>query len=383
MQPVKLSFGIKKTGLAKPAAKKGTASVFAGADDDDEPAPSTSKLASTSSKSSQPRVSTATLSKAQKAKQAEELLLDSTVYEYDEVYDNMKEGSRQAELEKKKDAGDRKPKYISRLMETAEVRKRDRLRAEDKMVQRERQMEGEEFADKDAFVTPAYLAQQEELRRIEEEEKKKEEAQAGKAGGMTAFYKSYLDTTSKAHDAAVAASLSKKPVLGPSFNVEAPPPTKSEAQLAAEVSAQTGRHIEVNDDGVIIDKRQLMSGGLNVVSRPKAGPSSSAGGFAAPIASRAPVADSSSSSASPLHTGLSAAERGRQARERHSREIERQMVELEAKRKREAEEQLEQKVQKVAKRNDETKVEKLKRKAEERRQKREADAKAAAAAGSA
>lgn len=61
-------------------------------------------------------------------------------------------------------------------METAEVRKRDRLRAEDKMVQRERQMEGKEFADKDAFVTPAYLAQQEELRRIEEEEKKKEGA---------------------------------------------------------------------------------------------------------------------------------------------------------------------------------------------------------------
>lgn len=56
------------------------------------------------------------------------------------------------------------------------MRKRDRLRAEDKMVQRERQMEGEEFADKDAFVTPAYLAQQEELRRIEEEEERKEGA---------------------------------------------------------------------------------------------------------------------------------------------------------------------------------------------------------------
>lgn len=59
-------------------------------------------------------------------------------------------------------------------METAEVRKRDRLRAEDKMVQREREMEGEEFDDKDSFVTPAYLAQQEELRKIEEEERKKE-----------------------------------------------------------------------------------------------------------------------------------------------------------------------------------------------------------------
>lgn len=59
-------------------------------------------------------------------------------------------------------------------METAEQRKQDRVRAEDKMVQREREMEGEEFADKDAFVTPAYLAQQEEMRKLEEAERKKE-----------------------------------------------------------------------------------------------------------------------------------------------------------------------------------------------------------------
>lgn len=69
---------------------------------------------------------------------------------------------------------DTQPKYITKLIETAEVRKRDRLRAEDKMVQREREREGDEYADKDQFVTPAYLAQQEELRKIEEEEKRKE-----------------------------------------------------------------------------------------------------------------------------------------------------------------------------------------------------------------
>lgn len=42
------------------------------------------------------------------------------------------------------------------------------------MVQREREMEGEEFKDKDAFVTPGYLLQQEELRKNEEEEKKRD-----------------------------------------------------------------------------------------------------------------------------------------------------------------------------------------------------------------
>lgn len=196
---------------------------------------------------------------------------------------------------------------------------------------------------------------------------------------MSSFYKSYLDATAKVHDAAVAASLSKTPgpTAGPSFNVALPPATQTEAQLAAEFSAKTGRMVEVNDEGIIIDKRQLMSGGLNLVAKPKA---TAAGGFAAPIAARAPFA-AGGSSTSLLNPGISAAERGRQSRERHSREVERQMVELETKRKREAEEVLAQKVQKVAKRNDETKVEELKRKAEERRLKREQDAKEAATAG--
>lgn len=61
-------------------------------------------------------------------------------------------------------------------METAELRKQDRLRAEDKMIQREREREGDEFVDKDAFVTPSYLKQQEELKVAEEEEKKREGA---------------------------------------------------------------------------------------------------------------------------------------------------------------------------------------------------------------
>ncbi|KAK4702960.1 coiled-coil domain-containing protein 55, partial [Phenoliferia sp. Uapishka_3] len=386
MDPPKLSFGFKsatvKPGFkpkSKPSLSKPPAFSLGGDDDDDAPAaiptPSTSSLP-------RPKVSTATLSKAQKAKQASELALDSSVYEYDEVYDNMKAGSRQAELDKKKDAGERKPKYIARLIETAEVRKRDRVRAEDKMVQREREMEGEEFQDKDAFVTPAYLAQQEELRRIEEEEAKKEAAAKSKkpGGGISNFLQSYLDTTAKEHDAAVAASLAKAPAGPPSFTVEAPP-SKTEAQLAAEVSKATGRHIEVNDDGIIIDKRQLLSGGLNIVAKPKPAGASGGAGFSAPIAARI-AAEKAATTADGgfVMPGLSAAERGKQSRERHSREVERQMVELDAKRKREAEEQLEQKVVKVAKRNDESKVEELKRKAEERRLKKAEDAKAAAAA---
>ena len=44
------------------------------------------------------------------------------------------------------------------------------------MIQRERDMEGEEFKDKEAFVTQAYKDQMAELRKAEEEEKLREGA---------------------------------------------------------------------------------------------------------------------------------------------------------------------------------------------------------------
>ncbi|GAA6064620.1 hypothetical protein JCM10212_006574 [Sporobolomyces blumeae] len=385
--PPKLSFGLNKAALPRQAPKKtvqkSSAFTLGGGDSDDDGDGRSEPIASTS-KPTRPRpgaatpagtgVSTAKLSKAQRLKQQQELELDSSAYEYDEVYDKMKAGEKAVQAERMKEAGDRKPKYISRLMETAELRKQDRLRAEDKMIQREREREGDEFKDKDAFVTPAYLAQQEELRKVEEEERKREEANAGKSGGMSKFLKSYLDSTSAAHDAAVAASQSKDEPTKPKFTVAPPPKEKTDVELAREFEEQTGRKVEVNDDGEIIDKRQLMAGGLNVVAKPKLGPHKP-GGFAAPISAR--TAPSSSSTGSDgtldslLHPGVSAAERKRQMRERQSREIERQMVALEARRKREAEEQLQHKVDKVAKRNDDDKVARLKAAAEARRKQRE------------
>lgn len=42
------------------------------------------------------------------------------------------------------------------------------------MMQREREIEGDEFADKEEFVTQAYKDQMAEVRRAEEEEKERE-----------------------------------------------------------------------------------------------------------------------------------------------------------------------------------------------------------------
>ena len=42
------------------------------------------------------------------------------------------------------------------------------------MIQREREAEGDEFADKEAFVTQAYKDQMAEVRKAEEEERQRE-----------------------------------------------------------------------------------------------------------------------------------------------------------------------------------------------------------------
>ena len=65
------------------------------------------------------------------------------------------------------------PKYINNLLQAADVRKLDHLRAEEKMIQRERAQEGDEFVDKEKFVTEAYKEQLATIRKAEEEEKAK------------------------------------------------------------------------------------------------------------------------------------------------------------------------------------------------------------------
>ena len=100
----KLSFGLNKAALPRQAIppKKGKAKAFQsfGSDDEEEaptPPPPTAK-----------GVSTSRLSKQQRLKQEQELELDKSAYEYDEVYDAMKQGEKLALESIKKESTDRK-----------------------------------------------------------------------------------------------------------------------------------------------------------------------------------------------------------------------------------------------------------------------------------
>ena len=67
---------------------------------------------------------------------------------------------------------DFQPKYISGLLKMAEVRKREEERRIERKVQKEREEEGNQFADKEAFVTAAYKKKMLEQQALEEKERR-------------------------------------------------------------------------------------------------------------------------------------------------------------------------------------------------------------------
>ncbi|KAK1882246.1 Nuclear speckle splicing regulatory protein 1 [Dissostichus eleginoides] len=123
---------------------------------------------------------------------------DSTVYDYDAVYDDIQ---KQRIDNKKKMLGgvDKKPKYIHQLLRAVEDRKKEQERRDERKIQKEREAEGEEFADKDAYVTSAYklklLEQKEEL----EKEKRVAAMEAAldvkKQKDLSGFYRHLLNQT--------------------------------------------------------------------------------------------------------------------------------------------------------------------------------------------
>lgn len=232
------------------------------------------------------------------AKEAEEI--DPSIYSYDAVYDSIKAKRDKPKQQKSNNAEgeEENSKYMSALMRSAEVRKRDQLRARDRLLAKEREAEGDEFADKEKFVTAAYRAQQEEIKKMEEAEAARERAEEERRkrtgeSGMMGFYRQMLARDEEEHGEVMKATEEAARKIAAvestaTADTEEGDATenKSTAQIAAEMNAR-GANIVLNDEGEVVDKRQLLSAGLNVVPKPKsklsestrAGPSTAAGGI--------------------------------------------------------------------------------------------------------
>ncbi|XP_036054210.1 nuclear speckle splicing regulatory protein 1 isoform X2 [Onychomys torridus] len=165
-------------------------SVFGNDSDDDE---ETSVSESLQREAAKKQAMKQTKLEIQKA-----LAEDSTVYEYDSIYDEMQK--KKEENNPKLLLGkDRKPKYIHNLLKAVEIRKKEQEKRMEKKIQREREMENGEFDDKEAFVTSAYKKKLEE--RAEEEEREKRAAalearlDVTKQKDLSGFYRHLLNQT--------------------------------------------------------------------------------------------------------------------------------------------------------------------------------------------
>lgn len=266
------------------------------------------------------------------------------------------------------------PKYIHGLLVTAETRRLDRLRAEEKMMQLERAAEGDEFKDKEVFVTQAYKDLMEEVRQAEEEERRREgeflpppdlsvtkftpselrKKQGTISTGMTHFYRKLLDESEQNHEAAVAAT--QKRVLGPqgpSPNLTITKPVDhtpvSDLELAR-IAREGGKEVELNDDNQIVDKRDLLTAGLNL-----AAPNTRRLGLVRNAKAQQQQRDADAAQA---HRAVGTAASRKEINERRMREIQQQMEDEQtrlAREKQEAEQDAVRRI--VVKRNTEADVE--------------------------
>ena len=229
--------------------------------------------------------SASALEAEQRAKEAMET--DATIYDYDAAYDALHAASAAKKAAAEAEAQERKPKYMDSLFESAEQRKKDQLRARDKLLQREREAEGDEFADKEKFVTGAYKAQQEATRKAEEEEKKRQEAEEAKKKklGMQGFHKQMLMEQERRHQEAMQATAlalreGVKAPLGEEVERE-----KTDKEIGEEARKQ-GKNVILNEDGQVVDNRQLLNAGLNILAKPKPKATTATAAAAAALASR-------------------------------------------------------------------------------------------------
>lgn len=360
----------------KPKAKPSTGATVAlqpargfGKVGDDEP----QDAAATSSTSSRTEVNKRLTamntgnSKAQKRRMKEAQNVDETVYQYDEVYDKMQDAKAKAKAVKEVESQKREPKYIKGLLDSAETRRLDYLRAEEKLIAREREAEGAEFEGKEEFVTQAYKDQMVALRKAEAEERAREGDQstlsigvtkltcyseerrkkASASTGMTHFYAQLLRDSEQQHSATMSAmeESERRSTIGPA----APPPNltiikppemgpKSDKDLVKE-AALAGKEVELNDDNQIVDRRELLSAGLNLSA-----PNTRKLGLQT---SRKKELDASEAK---VHTAVGTAATRREINARRAREVNEQLAEesrrIIEEKKREAEEERERMITK-------------------------------------
>ncbi|KAG0168950.1 hypothetical protein DFQ28_011385 [Apophysomyces sp. BC1034] len=347
MQKMKFGLNVPAKKKAQPTFNRHNAFTRQGHQDDEveeeEQVQEQSKAKSKSHRTAinQQLSSLKTASKKVSEEHTKALEEDPNIFDYDAVYDDLKNAERK-QKEAMKTADTKNARYIQGLLEMAEIRKRDRLLAEEKKVAREREAEGDAFADKEAFTTDAYKKQKEELERIEAEERQREE-QAAKKKTMTSFYRQVLDRKEASHLAFMKALEDKS--SSPAVEEKQKQQEADEDLKLAEQARREGKSVRLNASNEIVDKRELLGAGLN--TKPKYGTFGSLALTDARIRDRQQEYEEYKRKKveeyeSKKYTGR------HDERERLSREVERQMIENRQKEREEQEQKQQEFEKKVA-----------------------------------
>ena len=184
---------------------------------------------------------------------------------------------------------------------------------------------------------------------------------------MAHFYRKLLEESEQQHEQTVAAAEAKPQIGpqggGPNLTITKPPDftPKSDVELARAAREQ-GKDVELNDDNQIVDKRELLSAGLNLSA-----PNTRRLGLQ--LSAKARAADGEQQA--DAHRAVGTAASRREINERRAREVQRQMEDEEARVRGERERAERESVSRVvARRNDETAVKSARERYLERKRRR-------------
>ncbi len=203
---------------------------------------------------------------------------NDAIYGYDEVYDIIKTAERSKQKEIEDDLIKRQPKYMDKLLEARSIRNKDKIRSMDLKIKRTRLKEGNEFNNKEEFITDAYKEQQEELNKQQLKDELNDLNNIQSIDGLKNFRKKLLDETENEHDAIMQIAEKKifERINGiddkSSFKVIEEEDTE-EAKLlkqAKEINKKAGyEKVAINESGEIVDNLDLLSSGLNIIKKPQ------------------------------------------------------------------------------------------------------------------
>ncbi|XP_017870916.1 PREDICTED: nuclear speckle splicing regulatory protein 1 [Drosophila arizonae] len=184
--------------------------------------------------------------------QMKALAEDPTIFQYDELYDDM-DNKREAAKETKK-LEPRKAKYIGRLLEHAERRKLENELRVERQVQKDREAEGEMYKDKDTYVTAAYRKKLESIRQMQEQDARDDYLESigdvTKQKDLDGFYRHLYEQKLGTQQEVI------KPKTAPSTEDVAYKPIKREGQISSSTKQRIYRRqrssLDDNDDTTAI-----------------------------------------------------------------------------------------------------------------------------------